>query len=108
MQWAFIAMLVLLLSVTLNIFYFAAAVTANYSAAGADADMVSIFVVATIATSQFHCTSTHALPAAELLICFLLPVVASLSPVDCFFAVAGAQADTINTAVALPSLPINC
>jgi len=50
MQWAFIAMLVLLLSVILNIFYFAVAVTAAYSAV-ADADIVSIFVATSVATS---------------------------------------------------------
>jgi len=52
---------------------------------------------------------THALTTAELLIiAFLLLIVASLPPVDWCFAVAGAQADTAITAVALPSLPIDC
>jgi len=52
MQWAFITMLVLLMSVVLNILYFAAAVTGAYSSA-VDADIFSIFVPASITASHF-------------------------------------------------------
>jgi len=84
MQYTFIAMLVLLLSVILNIFYFAAAVTAAYSAvADDDNDVVSVFVAASVVTSRFSSHCTHALTAAELLIiAFSMPIVASSPSVD--------------------------
>jgi len=101
MQWVFIAMLVLLLSVILHIFYFAAAGTAAYSAA-ADAGIVSIFVAASVI---FHRTGTHAFRTVNLLFRCRLLLLATGWLVFCF---AWARADTINTAVTLPSLPIDC
>jgi len=84
MQLAIIAMLVLLLSVVLNIFYFAAAVTATYSAvADADDAIVSVFVAASVATSRFSSHCTHAMTTAELLfIAFSLPIAVSSPPVN--------------------------
>jgi len=82
MQWVFIAMLVLLLSVILHIFYFAAAGTAAYSAA-ADAGIVSIFVAASV---TFHLSSHWHSCIQNCKFAFSLPVVASLPPVDWSFA----------------------
>jgi len=56
-------------SVVINLFLFAAAVTAAYSTV-ADADVVSMFAAASVAASRFHRTGTHAVTAADCYFAF--------------------------------------